>query len=705
MQKTIALVGNPNCGKTTIFNQITGAHQRVGNWGGVTVDITEGVVKKADNELTFVDLPGTYSLSAFSLEEKVARNYIVKESPDLVVNVIDATNLERNLYFTVQLLELGVKPLIVLNMWDEVQDKGISIDIERLSQLLGTKIITTIGKTGVGVDKILEYAENWKPQEKLIPFTPHLNKEIYTAYKEIVEDVKVVNNKGKFLPEWRAIKLLEKDPEVIERTRQFPGGEELLKKVDTVIEKLKEFNGEDPEMLISEARYGYATGVAKETVKINSIQNRVNISDKIDSILTHKIWAYPIFFFFLWLLFNVTFTLGAIPQAWITSLFDTFGVFAQKVIPEGWFQDLVVNGIIAGVGGVASFLPNILILFAGISIMEDTGYMARAAFIMDKFMHKLGLHGKSFIPMIMGLGCTVPAIMATRTLESPRDRIKTILLTPLISCGARTPIFILFAGALFPQNAGNIVFLFNIVFGFLAFAVMAILFKHTIFNKVEDVPFVMELPPYRLPTMKSILMHMWHNAEHYIVKMGTVVLFFSILLWFAGEYPKDHSTISKYETQITTIQNAQLPTDIIQDSVEVLTVDMNSKLQEGTYLGKMGKMVEPVVKPFGTDWRGAVALITGFVAKEVVVSSLGVLYATEDNNGLKHQLSKHFTKLSAFAFMWFVLLYTPCIVALTTIIKELNNWKWSLFSIIYQPTLAWLVATVVYQGGKLLGLG
>ncbi len=707
IKKKVALVGNPNCGKTTLFNVITGAHQHVGNWGGVTVDITEGDCKVHGKLYTFVDLPGTYSLSAFSMEEKVARDYIIEEKPDLVVNVVDGTNLERSLYLTVQLMELGVRPLLVINMWDEVLQKGYHIDLVRLSELLGIQVVTAVGKTGKGIDKILAEVELRDGFEELKPFSPHLLQEVADAFQEVKDSLCSCALDHKHLPEWIAIKLLENDCTVIDSVGRCQEGRELCDRVQEIIKSVERIAGDEPEALISEARYGWATGITRETVTRDSVKNRVDISDYVDAILTHKVWAYPFFIFFLWALFQLTFTVGSIPQEWIGKLFELLGMGAASIIPEGWFQDLVVDGVIAGVGGVAGFLPNILILFFGISIMEDTGYMARAAFIMDKFMHKIGLHGKSFIPMIMGLGCTVPAVMAARTLESPRDRIKTILLTPLISCGARTPVFVLFAGALFPDHAGNVVFLFNVVFGFSAFAIMAVVFRHTIFKNVEEIPFVMELPPYRLPTGKSVMIHMWHKAEHYIVKMGTVVLFFSVLLWFAGEYPKNKEVESSYSKKIEHI--SALPSFEGQaDSLRSLRLLKASELQKNTVLGKIGTVLEPAVRPFGTDWKGAVSLVTGFVAKEVVVGSMGVLYAVdetedEESSSLQNELKKHFTPLSAIAFLFFVLLYTPCIVALTTIVKELNNWKWSVFSVTYQLALAWGVATAVYQIGRLLG--
>jgi ferrous iron transport protein B len=412
----------------------------------------------------------------------------------------------------------------------------------------------------------------------------------------------------------------------------------------------------------------------------------------------------------MWLLFQATFRIGEYPMGWIEMLFGWLGDLAGKLLPESTLRDLLVDGVIAGAGGVIVFLPNILILFLGISIMEDTGYMARAAFITDKLMHRIGLHGKSFIPMLMGMGCSVPAIMAARTLESPKDRIKTILLTPLISCSARLPVFVLFAGALFPEHAGNVVFLFQVVLSFGAFIFMAVIFKHSLFRREEDYPFVMELPPYRIPTGRSILIHMWQKTEHYLKKMGGVVLLFSVVLWWAGEYPKSPDIEQSFDTRIEQTRNdSGLEIQEREELIKNLELEKNAAVISETYIGRIGRFIEPVVKPFGTDWRGAVSLVTGFVAKEIVVSSMGVLYAvgdeeSEESEGLRAKVAQNFTPLSAFAFMLFVLLYIPCLVALVTVIKELKNWKWSLFSVGYQLLFAWSAATLVFQGGRLLGI-
>ena len=702
---TVALAGNPNCGKTTIFNAITGAHQHVGNWGGVTVDVKEGLYRKGETDITFVDLPGTYSMSAFSMEEKVARDYIVLQKPDVVVQVVDATNLERNLYLTVQLLEMGIRPVLALNMWDEAQDKGISVDLPQLEKLLGMPIVTTIGKHEKGIDtliaKVQEHVGKGSGKAQFASFTPTIE----SAAKRLSALLEKVVPDSPYNAQWLSIKLLEDDKESRSYVNELPHSAQVLEELMRSQKQILSADGDEADCLISEGRYGYSTGIVRETVRVDSVKTRVDRSDQIDAVLTHKFWAYPIFVLFLWLLFQATFVLGNYPMEWINTGFELLGQGFEYLLPDGWLQSLIVDGIIGGVGGVAGFLPNILILFLGISIMEDTGYMARAAFIMDKFMHRLGLHGKSFIPMVMGMGCTVPAVMAARTLESEKDRIKTILLTPLISCSARLPVFVLFAGALFPKHAGNVVFLFQVVFGFVAFAIMAIVFKHSLFKREEDMPFVMELPPYRMPTLKKVAIHMWEKAEHYLVKMGTVVLFFSVFLWFAQEYPKQPEIRADFDAQIQVVeQNSALSSEEISAEVLTLNRTAHAAMKKETYIGQFGQILEPLVKPFGTNWAGAVALTAGFIAKEVVVGSMGVLYAASDEDeSLQTALSREFTPLSAIAFMFFVLLYTPCIVALTTIVKELNNWKWSVFSVVYQLGLAWGVATLVYQVGKLMG--
>ncbi len=707
----IALAGNPNAGKTSLFNRMTGASQKVGNWGGVTVEIKEGNAKVNDEPVTIIDLPGTYSMSTCSLDEAAARSYLLEEKPDVVIDVIDATNLERHLYLTVQLLELGIRPVLALNMWDEVKTKGIEIDIPLLGKLLGVPIMATDGRKGDGVERLLATAVDFGHQKQTVfenKVQLKLPKEIEKAIDTLSDHVGTFYNGNN--PRWIAMQLLEHDKAVEIMFSQIKNDRSVLDLRDTIDKQIASLFGETPEGFIAEARYGFIAGAVKESVKVEVKINRIEFSEKIDSVLTHRFWAYPIFLLFLWLLFQATFKLGQFPMHLIELVFSWLNSIASHSLPAGVIRDLLTDGIIAGIGGVIVFLPNILILFFGISIMEDTGYMARTAFIMDKLMHRIGLHGKSFIPMIMGLGCSVPAIMAARTLESKPDRIKTILLTPLISCSARLPVFVLFAGTFFPNHAGNIVFLFQVVLGFSAFICMAILFKHTLFTNSEDYPFVMELPPYRLPTFRSILIHMWHKTEHYLKKMGGVVLLFSVALWWLGAYPKSRGIEEKYSIEIESIKNDKTMSDDGKKTALVKCEnEKHASVMEHTYIGTIGKMLEPLVKPFGTDWRGAVSLATGFVAKEIVVGSMGVLYAagndhSDNKQGLRQKLQKVYTPLSAFAFMLFVLLYTPCMVALVTAMRELKDWKWSVFSVSYQLALAWICATAVFQIGTLLRL-
>jgi len=706
----IALTGNPNSGKTSLFNRLTGATQKVGNWSGVTVEIKEGTARFGKDQVTIIDLPGTYSLCTCSMEEQVARNFIVDEKPDVVIDVIDATNLERHLYLAVQLLELGVRPVLALNMWDEVKSKGLDIDTKLLSKLLGLTIVPTNARTGEGVQELLAaaVAQGGEKKDVSVDFAVRFPDELETAVVQLKAEI-VKSGEIKYNPRWIALQLFEQDRQIESMIRMLPQGNQVIALRDQLIQNLAKMLGDLPETFIAESRYGFIAGAVKETVK-QTRPDRVEISYQIDAVVTHRFWAYPIFILFMWLLFQATFKLGEYPMGWIGSLFEWLQGVVSNSLPEGTLRNLISDGIIAGVGGVIVFLPNILILFLGISIMEDTGYMARAAFITDKLMHRIGLHGKSFIPMIMGLGCSVPAIMAARTLESRKDRIKTILLTPLVSCSARLPVFVLFAGALFPEHAANVVFLFQVVFGFGAFILMGFVFKHTLFQKEEDYPFVMELPPYRLPTLQSILIHMWQKTEHYLKKMGGVVLLFSVILWWMSAYPKAPEIESQFDQKIEAVKLVHTVSDDEKnEQIERLESQKHAAVMKQTYIGRIGRFIEPAVKPFGSDWRGAVSLVTGFVAKEVVVGSMGVLYAVgdevdEQSDGLREVLRENFTPLSAFSFMLFVLLYIPCVVALITVIKELKSWKWSLFSVGYQLLFAWTAATLVYQVGKIAGL-
>ncbi len=706
---SIALAGNPNSGKTTLFNAMTGANQKVGNWGGVTVEVKEGKTRAAGTDMKIVDLPGTYSLTAYSEEELVARNYIAGGEPSLVVNVIDSTNLERNLYLSIQLLEMGVPALFAFNMSDEASAKGIEIDTDKLSKFFGVAIRRTTGRTGEGVKDLLDTAAHAVIGGAYCQtFRLDYGREIESKIDELTVALAAVEFDRKGISDrWYAVKLLENDPAVIETFMQNPAAKAVFDKLEEAGAELEKFYNDDVSTLICEKRYGFISGALKEAVTVVKTPDRKDVTDRIDKVLLNKWLAYPIFAAFMWAIFQLTFKLGQYPMNWIDTAFKALGDWVSSAMAPSLFRDLLTEGIISGIGSVIVFLPNILILFLGLSFLEDTGYMARIAFIMDKFMHKIGLHGKSFIPLIMGIGCSVPAIMAARTLESKKDRILTILVTPLITCSARLPVYVLFAGAFFPRHAGNVIFGIYVISFLVAFG-MGFLFRKTLFRG-EDMPFVMELPPYRLPTPRSVAIHMWEKAKHYLEKMGGVVLFFSIVIWMLGTFPlkRVHAVEAVYDARIAEATNASPVAD--EAALARLESEKHSAAMEATYIGGIGRFIAPVLAPVGFDWKMGVSLVTGFVAKEVVVSTMGVLYsagesADESSEQLRQSLRQHYTPLQGFAFMIFVLLYTPCLVALTTIFKEMKSVKWSLFAVFYQLALAWLVSFAVYRVGLLFGL-
>ncbi|MBF0490361.1 MAG: ferrous iron transport protein B [Candidatus Omnitrophica bacterium] len=678
----VGLCGNPNAGKTCIFNALTGSHQHVGNYAGVTVEQKEGTVHYGGYEIKVVDLPGTYSLTAYSIEEVVARDFILRE-PDVVINIIDSTNLERNLYLTTQLIELGARAVIALNMNDEAEHKGIMIDKKKLGELLGMPIVPTVGNRGQGMKELLGEVvavyENKAPLSRHIhvQYGAEVEEEIQKIQTEIRKDSASVDNLS---TRWLSVKLLERDNEIIKEVIATSANQEaILKQVKKSQTHIETILNDESETILADARYGFVKGVLAETYSHRAI-DRVELSDRIDKVLTNRWLGIPILLGFLWGMFQATFTLGAYPKDLIDKVVTQFSVFVSGAMPAGLLKSLVVDGIISGVGGVVGFLPNIMILllFFFISLFEDTGCMARAAFIMDKVMHPFGLHGKSFIPMIMGFGCNTSAMMGTRTLENKTDRLLTILINPLISCSARLPVYILLAGAFFGKNAGNVIFGIYLT-GIVLAILMGQLFRKTLF-KGDAAPFVMELPPYRMPSMKSILIHMWEKGSIFLKKMGGIILAASIVIWFATAFPK------------ATNAPGQPPVDQIEQS----------------YAGQAGKWLEPVLKPLGFNWKGGVALITGVAAKEIVVSTFGVLYHAEDQAGaesesLRNALRQDMTPLAALSFMLFTLIYIPCASALATMYRELGSAKWTLFGIGYSLTLAWLMSFVVFQGGRLLG--
>lgn len=709
-QLKIALAGNPNSGKTSIFNGLTGARQKVANFPGVTVEKRVGYKKYGKYDIIFVDLPGTYSLTAYSPDEKVARDFIINEHPDLIINVIDSGNLERSLHLTMQLIEMGVDIVIDLNMWDEVQEAGIEIDTEKLSQLLGSPVVKTIGNRSQGIDALLEaavlLAENGHDihHHPPVSYGPKLD-DVVLGLSQEVSVCKGCGQCGN--PRWLAIKLLEGDREIRQRCiRDENPSSPLTAKLQQSLDHLRSTTNDDPEMVITEGRYGYAAGIIREVMK-KPPTDRMLFSQQIDNILTHRFLGYPLFFVIMWLIFQATFKIGVYPMDWIDTGVAYFQGVAASLLPAGALSNLIVDGIIGGVGSVVIFLPNIVILFLGISILEDSGYMARAAFLMDRLMHILGLHGKSFIPMLMGFGCSVPAIMSTRTLESQKDRILTIMVVPFMSCSAKLPVYVLFAGAFFGAAAGNVIL--SIYSLGIVVAVVAARFLRKTILRSETIPFVMELPPYRWPTWRSVVIHMWERTKIYLKKMGGVVLVASVILWALGYFPQRREYTQDYDAQIE--QLSASGAESVEEKVAELEGMKAAEDLEYTFIGRLGNIIAPVVAPLGFNWQMGVSLLTGFIAKEVVVSSMGVLYhlggeEDEESETLISMLQSPksgISKLVAYAFMVFVLLYTPCIIAVIIVKRELG-WKWMWFSIGLQMTLAWLGAFIIYQGGKLLGL-
>lgn len=710
----VALVGNPNCGKTSLFNFASGAHEHVGNYSGVTVDAKEGVFKQNGYTFRIVDLPGTYSLSAYTPEELYVRKHLNEnQQPDIVINVIDASNLERNLYLTTQLIDMDVQMVIALNMYDELEKAGNKFDYESLARMIGCPIVPTISKTGFGIEELFNRVI--KVYEEEDPVVRH----IHINYGDILEKGianikrsihKVDSNMPKSISRrYLSIKLLENDQEIESQIRKFPDGEQIIQERNRNAAQIENLLQEDCETALTDARYGFISGALRETFEQNKIKEATS-TQIIDLFVTHKVLGFPIFLLFMWIMFEATFRLGDYPMQGIEWLVEMIGNFVRTHMAEGPLKDLLVDGIIGGVGGVIVFLPNILILYAFISFMEDSGYMARAAFIMDKIMHKMGLHGKSFIPLVMGFGCNVPAVMATRTIESRNSRMITMLVTPLMSCSARLPVYVLITGALFPKNA-SFVLLSLYVTGVILAVILARVFKRAFFNE-EDVPFVMELPPYRMPTGKSILLHMWEKAKQYLHKMGGIILVASIIIWFLGYFPRETSRTSEFKQQIASIENTQISPEEKTKQLQEIEHQMAMDHQENSYIGRIGQIIAPVMEPLGFNWKISVSLLSGMAAKEIVVSTLSVLYTGSDDSeqALTERLLQEknpdgtdvFTPLVGLSLMLFVLLYFPCIATVTAIVNESHSWKWGAFVIVYTCCLAWVVSFLVYQIGNII---
>ncbi|MBR8705506.1 ferrous iron transport protein B [Bacteroides pyogenes] len=713
----VALVGNPNCGKTSLFNLASGAHEHVGNYSGVTVDAKEGYFDFEGYHFRLIDLPGTYSLSAYTPEELYVRRYIIDETPDVIINVVDSSNLERNLYLTTQLIDMNVRMVVALNIYDELEASGNQLDYRLLSKLFGVPMIPTVCKKNRGVDTLfhvvinlyegvdffnkkgqmnpevlqglmewhdsLEYRKHHEeehPEDYThahesagrvfrhihINHGPDLEKAIDAVKEEVSENESI---RHKYSTRFLSIKLLENDKDIERLVLQLPNGNKIIGMRDKMSKRYKETNGEECESAITDAKYAFISGALKETFTDNHLEKQ-QTTKMIDAIVTHRFWGYPIFFLFMFLMFQATFVLGEYPMQGIVWMVEKFGDFVRGYMNDGPLKDMIVDGIIGGVGGVIVFLPNILILYFCISLMEDSGYMARAAFIMDKIMHKMGLHGKSFIPLVMGFGCNVPAVMASRTIENRKSRLITMLINPLMSCSARLPVYLLLVGAFFPGTA-SLVLLSIYVIGILLAVLFARLFSKFLV-KGDDSPFVMELPPYRMPTAKSIFRHTWEKGAQYLRKMGGIIMIASIIIWFLGYYPN-------HETYPTVVEQ-----------------------QENSYIGQLGRAMEPIIKPLGFDWKLGIGLLSGAGAKELVVSTLGVLYAGDsdvDTVSLSERIS--ITPLVAFCYMLFVLIYFPCIATLAAIKQESGSWKWALFAATYTTLLAWLLSFAVYQIGSL----
>lgn len=725
----MALAGNPNSGKTSVFNSLTGARQHVGNWPGVTVEKKEGHAARNGRRIRVVDLPGTYSLSAFSPEEIVARDYILNEKPHVVVDVVDASSLERNLYLAVQLIELETENLLIaLNMFDVAESMGMKINIELLAELLGAPVVATVARKDRGMDDLLDAAVGLADGRLK-------NKGIKVSYgHEIEEEIEKLEASlsaaapggCRYSVRWLAVKLLEGDGSVGKIVSEWQNGGAVPAEAERSRVHIASIYGEDAETVIAERRYGFINGLMKEVFSKSPVERRT-VSDRIDSVLVNRWLGLPVFAFFMFAAFTLTFALGDPPMRWLAAAFELLGAAALGVLGDTLAGSMVVDGVIGGVGGVVVFLPNIMLLFLAIAVLEDTGYMARAAFIMDRVMHLMGLHGKSFIPMLMGMGCSVPAVMSTRMLESRKDRLVTMLVVPLVSCGARLPVYVLLAGAFFSgrmfwglRAAGAAVFAMYAI-GILVAVVMARVFRSTVFRG-PDSPFVMELPQYRLPTLKSLLIHAWERAWCYLRKAGTIVLALTILIWalmtFPGTFPGHREYVKRLDKARAASAGAGARFDpksreykAIFAPAAAIEREIAEKKLEYSFAGRFGRAVEPALRPIGFDWRIGVTLFAGLAAKEVVVTTLGTFYSLDEKGAQTKTLQEavradpSFNPLKAVTFMLFVLLSVPCVATLAVIKRESGSWLWPLFSAGYQLALAWVVCFIVWHAGLAAGIG
>lgn len=708
----VALAGNPNSGKTTLYNQLSGARERVGNYSGVTVDIKKTTFTAFGYTFHFFDLPGTYSLTAYTAEEIYVRKFIYDETPDVVINVLDSTNLERNLFLTTQLIDMDLRVVVALNMYDELTKQNQQLNFDKLGRLMGMPFVPTVSSRGEGLDELLQKVI--RVYEGTEPTTRHIHinygqelESSIKAIRDIIRENKPITDKmsSRFL----AIKLLEKDQQVLELMSAYPNFMEIAAVTHKEIKRIETLLNEDSETIVTDAKYGFISGALKETMHTPK-PVITSLSDKIDRVLTHPKLALPIFGLILFLVFYTTFTLGAYPMDWIDLGVGLISDGLRSIMPDGMLKDLLIDGIISGTGSVLVFLPNILILFFFISLLEGTGYMARASFIMDKVMHKFGLHGRSFIPMIMGFGCNVPAILATRTLRNRGDRLLTMLIVPFMSCSARLPVYILIISAFFTK------FQALILIGIYAFGIILAFITAQVFNKLmfknKETPFVMELPTYRMPTLRNILFNMWEKTKHYLKKIGTVILVGVVIIWALEYFPRTTEKTAGFEATIETLQ-AQADTDEAAAALLQQTeMEMEADRLMNSYIGRLGKVMQPIMSPMGFDWKMSIALLAGLPAKEIIISTMGVLYQSnvdESTVNLQEKLisevhdrgklkgEKVFNTASALAFLVFILVYFPCIGTVAAINNESGTWKWGAFSVAYTTSLAWILALITYQ--------
>lgn len=717
----VALVGNPNCGKTSLFNIASGSHEHVGNYSGVTVDAKEGRFEYKGYKFVLVDLPGTYSLSAYSPEELYVRKNLIDNVPDVVINVVDASNIERNLYLTAQVIDMNLRVVMALNMFDELKDKGDELDIKQLGYLLGMPVCPTVSRDGTGIPELFDTVIKIYTQSD-----PKLARHIHINHgaelEKSIDRIKLLLQKNqslrdKYSTRYLAIKYLEDDKDIEKIIDTLPNRDEIISARVIEEQRIIDLLHTNTESAIVDAKYAFIQGALAETYKPHQDATpRKTVTDKIDAIVTNKWMAFPIFIAVLYLIFQTTFAVGDYPMQWIDWFVGKFGDFVATFMADGWLKDLVVDGIISGVGSVLVFLPNILILYFFISLMEDSGYMSRAAFIVDKLMHKIGLHGKSFIPMVMGFGCNVPAIMATRAIESRKSRMITIAIIPFMSCAGRLPIFVLLAGAFFPHNAALVllgIYLLGIVLAILSAIILSK------FVKDDDLPFVMELPPYRIPTAKAIWRHTWEKGQQYLQKMATTILICSVIIWFLGYFPKNKELMAAQEEYATLAQTPAGRLSANADEVDVNAATATKQelmtridslyayQQENSYIGQLGRMVSPALDPLGFNWKMDVGLLTGIAAKELVVSTLGVMYSEgakvseghdmSEDTQLQSALVNDVTPAAALSFMVFILLYFPCVATFVAIKNETGKWRWAVACCAYTMAVAWIMSFIVYR--------